>query len=183
MTTERQIAANRRNSQKSTGPRSRGGKSRIGRNAYRHGLSQGSGSIPMFAREVERLARAIVGDTEDEISLERARIIAAAELDLARVRRVKVALIECARVLGEFDPVQIFKSVTEVHRFFNALDRGKLIVPQLKPATAMPAEEPERSAEAVRRALPHLIKLDRYERRASRLRDQAVREIARGRKK
>ena len=35
----------------------------------------------------------------------------------------------------------------------------------VKPAPVMPEAEPERLAEAVRRALPELLKLDRYERR------------------
>jgi hypothetical protein len=47
-----------------------------------------------LAPELERLARKIAGNTDDAITLERARDIAQAELDLARVRRAKVALIE-----------------------------------------------------------------------------------------
>jgi hypothetical protein len=39
MASERQIAANRRNAQKSSGPRSVAGKTRASRNAYRHGLA------------------------------------------------------------------------------------------------------------------------------------------------
>ena len=38
----------------------------------------------------------------------------------------------------------------------------------------MPSQEPDRSAEAVRRVLPELRKLDRYERRAAVRRDRAV---------
>jgi hypothetical protein len=41
----------------------------------------------------------------------------------------------------------------------------------------MPTEEPERTAEAVRRALPELVKLNRYESRAVARRDRAIREI------
>ena len=41
----------------------------------------------------------------------------------------------------------------------------------------MPLQEPERSAEAIRRSLPELLKLDRYERRATSRRDRAVREL------
>jgi hypothetical protein len=37
-----------------------------------------------------------------------------------------------------------------------------------------PPQEPDRSAEALRRALPELLKLDRYERRALSRRDRAV---------
>jgi hypothetical protein len=42
----------------------------------------------------------------------------------------------------------------------------------------MPSLEPDRSAEAIRRALPELLKLDRYERRASAVRDRAVYNLA-----
>jgi hypothetical protein len=40
MASERQIAANRQNARKSTGPRSASGKKRASWNAYRHGLSK-----------------------------------------------------------------------------------------------------------------------------------------------
>jgi hypothetical protein len=41
-------------------------------------------------------------------------------------------------------------------------------------SATMPSQEPDRSAEAVRRVLPELRKLDRYERRAAARRDRAV---------
>jgi hypothetical protein len=49
------------------------------------------------------------------------------------------------------------------------------------PSTDMPTSEPGRMAEAVRRALPELGKLDRYETRAAARRDRAIREIIRRR--
>jgi hypothetical protein len=94
MASERQIAANRRNARKSAGPRSGAGKKRASRNAYRHGLTLNITSTAVFAKQLDKLVREIAGDTEDAMLLERARAIAQAELDLARVRRVKVALIE-----------------------------------------------------------------------------------------
>ena len=39
MASEKQIAANRANAQKSTGPKTAAGRSKAGRNAFRHGLS------------------------------------------------------------------------------------------------------------------------------------------------
>jgi hypothetical protein len=45
------------------------------------------------------------------------------------------------------------------------------------PLATMPNKEPERTAEAIRRALPELRKLDRYESRAVARRDRAIREI------
>lgn len=91
MASERQIAANRRNAQKSTGPRSAAGKKRASRNAYRHGLSiPGSGAG--FIRAVEELACSLVREGADASALELAREAARGMLELDRVRRIEVAL-------------------------------------------------------------------------------------------
>jgi hypothetical protein len=173
MASERQIAANRRNARKSTGPHSGAGKKRASRNAYRHGLTLNITSTAVFAKQLDNLVREIAGDTEDAMLLERARAIAQAELDLARVRRVKVALVERASAFGELDPPTL--TVTQMIRLLNAFDRGRPIVPKpIDSLATMPPHEPERSAEAVRRVLPELRKLDRYERRAAARRDRAI---------
>jgi hypothetical protein len=173
MASERQIAANRRNARKSTGPRSGAARKRASRNAYRHGLTLSITSTAAYAKDLDKLVRQIAGDSEDAIVLERAREIAQAELDLARVRRAKVALIERASAFGELDPPRL--TVTQMIRLLNALGRGRLIVPKPIDASAtMPSQEPDRSAEAIRRVLPELRKLDRYERRAAAQRERAV---------
>jgi hypothetical protein len=165
MASERRIAANRCNARKSTGPRSGAGKTRASRNAYRHGLSLNLLSTAAYAKELETLARKMASDTKDAITLERALEIAQAELELARVRRAKVALIERASAFGEFGPPQL--TTTQCIRLLNEILRGKVPKPIEAPAT-MPSQEPDRSAEAIRRVLPELRKLDRYERRAAR---------------
>src|SRR5262249_7681662 len=104
MASERQIAANRRNARTSTGPRSAPGRKRASRNAYRYGLTLNITSAA-FAKQLDKLVREIAGDSKDAIVLERARAIAQAELDLARVRRAKVSLIERPRAfLGARPP-------------------------------------------------------------------------------
>jgi hypothetical protein len=80
MASERQIAANRRNARKSTGPSSGAGKKRASRNAYRHGLTLSITSAAAYAKQLDKLARQIAGDTEDPILLERARAIAQSNL-------------------------------------------------------------------------------------------------------
>src|SRR5215831_4884720 len=142
MASEHQIAANRRNARKSTGPRSAAGKKRAGRNAYRHGLSVSvsMSSNAAFAKELDRLVREIAGDTKDAIALERARAVAEAEFELARVRRAKVALIERVSAFGELDPPQL--TVAQMIRLLNALDRGRVIVPKpLDATTTLSAQE------------------------------------------
>ena len=129
MASERQIAANRRNARKSTGPRSGAGRKRASRNAYRHGLTLSIISTAASAKQLHKLVRKIAGNTDDAITLERAREIAQAELDLARVRRAKVALIERASAFGELDPPRL--TVTQMIRLLNAFERGRPIVPKL----------------------------------------------------
>ena len=59
---------------------------------------------------------------------------------------------------------------------------GRDIFPEpVDPLSTMPTEEPERSAEALRRALPELLKLVRYERRAVLRRDRALRDVIKSR--
>src|SRR5262245_56327103 len=173
MASERQIAANRRNARKSTGPRSGAGKIRASLNAYRHGLTLSITSTAEYAKQLETLVRKIAGDTKDPVKLERARAIAQAELELARVRRAKVALIECASAFGEFDPPR--PTVCQLIRHLNAIQVGSFIDPKPIDASAtMPTQEPHRSAEAIRRVLPELCKLERYESRAAVRRNRAL---------
>jgi hypothetical protein len=161
MATERQIAANRRN-------------------AYRHGLTLSLTSSAAFAKRLNRLARRLAGDSKSEIILQLARAAAQAELDLARVRHIKVALIERVSALGALDAPQVFGSVAGEMRYLKSILSGRAppILPErIDPLATMPPEEPERTAEAVRRALPELAKLNRYESRAVARRDRAIREI------
>ena len=125
-------------------------------------------------RDIERLAREIAGATTDSVALECARTIAQAELDLAQVRQAKVGLISRVVALGEVQRPPANQLFREVKRCLRALDRGMFLDPQIEPP-AMPTTEPELTAEAIRRALPELIMLDRYERRAAGRRARALR--------
>ena len=178
MASEQQIVANRRNARKSTGPHSGAGKKRASRNAYRHGLTLSITSTAAYAKQLDRLVREIAGNTRIPITLERAREIAQAELDLARVRRAKVALIERTRAFAAADRPQV--SVSQVDEFLKAtVERGSATVPAPTDSAPMvPPQDPDQSAEAVRRVLPELRKLDRYERRAAARRDRAVLDLS-----
>ena len=174
MASERQIAASRRNARKSTGPRSGAGRKRASRNAYRHGLTLSITSTAAFAKQLDKLARKIAGNTDDAITLDCALQIAQAELELARVRRAKVGLIERASAFGELDPPQLTRA--GFIRLLNAVLRDRDIE-SIDASATMPSQEPDRSAEAVRRVLPELRKLERYERRAAAQRERAVRNL------
>jgi hypothetical protein len=162
--TERQITANRSNARRSTGARSKAGKTRASRNAYRHGLCSSISSSAAFAKELQQLARRIAGDTKDQLSLQHALTIAEADLELARVRQAKVALIQRVCAFGALESGDVL------------IVEGLALKPRLKILAGgrISKSEPERTAEAVRCALPELERLDRYERRASSRRHKAV---------
>jgi hypothetical protein len=184
MATERQIEANRRNARNSTGPRSGVGKKRASLNAYRHGLTRPIAG-PEFARQVEALARQILGDSKDRVKIDLSHDAAQAQLELDRVRVVKVAFIKRLAAFGRFDEPDHFaspqdESASILQHFCGASRCKKPPKLAVDPLPAMPSQEPQRTAEAVRRALPDLIKLDRYEARAITRRDRAIRTIAKG---
>lgn len=79
MPSARQIAANRRNALRSSGPRT-----------SMHGLSVGA---HLITAEVERLASAIIGDRESA-TREQALAIAESELMLMRVRTLRTMIFE-----------------------------------------------------------------------------------------
>ena len=181
MATERQIAANRANANRSTGPRSRAGRKRAGGNATVHGLTANLVFSTALAEQVEKLAREIAGSAADAILLRYARDAATAEIDLARVRRIKVALIERASSLGTLDHSPYSDDIREFRKFLASIARGEppAVPRRADPLATMPSGELERTAEAMRRALPELIKLARYESRAAARRDKAIRQITR----
>src|SRR6516225_6770849 len=84
MTTPRQFEANRSNARASTGPRSKAGKARAGRNARRHGLSSAIASDL-----AEALARRIADDGAGPAVMALARAFAEAQIDLDRVPKVR----------------------------------------------------------------------------------------------
>ena len=168
---------NAHNVAKGGGPRSAAGKRRASHNSYRHGLAASLSSEPEQARRVEKLARKIARDTADQLILEYAREAAQAQLDLEQVRRVKAATINQHLALPRSD---VFRSSgKESTVMLRALIGGEptKVPPAEGAAPALPFEAPERTAEAISRALPELIKLDRYEQNAVIRREQAMRAI------
>src|SRR5262245_13693746 len=71
MASERQIAANRRNAARSTGPRTASGKVRSSKNALRHGFAAFGGQSPMAEGNLDLEALA---DRLARIEAERGRI-------------------------------------------------------------------------------------------------------------
>ena len=94
MTSEAKIAANRRNAQRSMGPRTAPGKARVRRNALKHGLAARLLRDFGEAAEGERIAAAICASELDSIDREQAQIIAETQAALGQVRRIRAQIME-----------------------------------------------------------------------------------------
>ena len=89
MTSDRKIESNRKNAQKSTGPRSEAGQRRSRRNALRHGLAIAIGSDSALSEDVKRLASALARGRSGSNISEFAHQAAEAEIDLLRIRKLR----------------------------------------------------------------------------------------------
>ena len=183
MASERQNAANRRNAQKSTGPRSVEGKKRASRNAYRHGLAAGvwhsrksAAEIDALASEIAAAATGSVVAAADAEILAFARTAAQAELDLARIRGMKTVTMSSLMAAASL-PVAAVSHDTEMDLVAISPSGQPLFERAPTPVTSLPLSRPTGHADALRRSLMELPILDRYEQRAAARRDRAVLHI------
>src|SRR5262245_21393662 len=93
MTSAAVCAANRANAARSTGPCTRAGKAAVARNALRHGLSLPVLADAALAAEVLALTRRIAGEGAPEARRVAAVRIAEAQVDVLRVRRVRLGVM------------------------------------------------------------------------------------------
>jgi hypothetical protein len=118
MSSDRQIAANQNNAQKSTGPRSEAGREVSRSNARRHGLAIEIGNDPAFQDDIERLSHALASDAQ--FARAHARETAEAEIDLLRIRKIRAWLFE-ANYFADAAPsdglVELNKNLTKLERY------------------------------------------------------------------
>jgi hypothetical protein len=89
MATDKQIAANRRNAKKSTGPKTLAGRTKSSCNAFRHGLTRPPTEDPTVFTEAYLLAAAIAVDEPGLQSNDAALEVALAQLTIRRVRALR----------------------------------------------------------------------------------------------
>lgn len=119
MTSKRKTISNRRNAQKSTGPRSELGRQRTRHNALRHGLAVAIGSHPFFTKDIVTLATALASGRVGQLKQEFARQVAEAHLDLMRIRKLRAERL--ANVLG--NPNATLEHCSELDESLAQLER------------------------------------------------------------
>jgi hypothetical protein len=169
MATQRQIEANRRNAQKSTGPKTQAGRDRSRLNALKHGLSRMLPASDPVPPPVLPLAQAIVGEaaTHPE-ALALAEVVAAESLTLLAIRRRRTELIA-----GQADAACPNTPPGLSTAGADAALEVPLTCHAEGPASSVGRTERSCPADLVR----DLSRLDRYERRAIARRSRALRAL------
>ena len=94
MTSDRQLIANRRNAQKSTGPVSVSGKRRSRQNALRHGLAIDIGRDPSLGADIDNLAHILSRARGEPSVTSTSQDAAVAEMDLLRIRKIRTSIFD-----------------------------------------------------------------------------------------
>ena len=118
MASEKQIAANRANAKKSTGPRTARGKLKSSRNAFRHGLCGPLPPDPTTSAKVASIAGLLGGEQTHEDRLEPAADFARAQVELLRIRSIRAEqLAKTAVNGGPDDDLRELKRLASLDRY------------------------------------------------------------------
>jgi hypothetical protein len=93
MTSTRKLSSNRKNAQKSSGPKTDAGMHRAARNALKHGLAIPINTIPEFRKDIETLALMIAHAGGLKTVTELSRQAAEAQLDIFRIRKMRATIL------------------------------------------------------------------------------------------
>ena len=115
MATEKQIAANRANAKKSTGPKTAAGRAKSSRNAYRHGLSCPLRFDPVTSAKADAIAWTLIGEEPGEQKLESAAEFVRAQLEMLRIRSTRTELL--AKIGLDFNNTQELRRLMALDRY------------------------------------------------------------------
>jgi hypothetical protein len=188
MASEKQIAANRANARKSTGPRSSAGKKRASLNTLRHGLTSKQVRVA-HAEMAERLAREYSGGSTDRICVDLARCAAGVDLELRRIRQIWDQKFASLASLGAANDEHDFRRWrNELRRsimqnqvkFFLKMRFWEILRPFPEAMSETPAAigvETARMKQTVQDLLVELKKISRYEQRAAARLDSVILQL------
>ena len=192
MSSNAQIAANRRNARRSTGPRTADGKARVAPNAVRHGLTSRIITGTPAAGRVAQLVKLFAGEAAPGTPIHTAaRAAAEAQYIVEQVCLQRRMLFDrTPPKLRPYRPPSLMKAVDNLKRL--TLSAGDELLGPMKQfnltsiarieasePTWQPETDLDREALVFQEIAPTLERLARYESRAISRRNRALREIER----
>ncbi len=176
MSSQKRRDSSRLNGKKSRGPKSEVGRRLSSRNSLSHGLSLPISSDPLLSSRAERLAKLIAGPDAGKHRLEEALIIAEAQMDLQRVRRLRLDILAHPSLVDKRiklrDVRTLMKSMEE-----NVCDQwAETIIIGQGNQEILTGIEPQLE-DKISEVISSFYRLDRYERRALSRRRFALRRL------
>jgi hypothetical protein len=179
MVSDAKIRANRKNAQRSTGPKTADGRSRSAQNAFRYGLSLPISCVPAWSAEVERISRKIAGPNASAEMLELARRIAEAQTDVDRARyarhRFLSAKIDNPYYERRADTRKKLAILCRAIPYLFRPDAPVMLGEWLEYYLLLTPQGPHKLLAILSEESRHLLTMDRYERRAISRRKFAIR--------
>ena len=175
MTSNRKIDANRANARASSGPKTRDGRARSAKNAFRHGLSVSLQADQVLCEEVQTLAREIAGPYANARIQVLAYRVAEAQVDVRRVRHLRHQFLSDKLSNPHYDPQANVGINAEVLRGLLRRNVRNPMAALVLPST--PPQGPNKFAMTLVQEAKRLHAMDRYERRALSRRKFAVRAL------
>ena len=143
---EKRLLANRRNAQRSTGPKTRRGKLVSRNNALRHGLARRIANDRAFSLRLEELTALLARGSNDAWYRELARRVAECLLELQRIRGVRSQILLSLGELETADLCEHERTVAQLQKIEryerSVISRRSMTVQAFYSASATALEEP-----------------------------------------
>ena len=176
MSSQKQKNSNRLNGRKSRGPKTEAGRRRSSQNALAHGLSLPISADPQLSSRAERLAQLIAGPQPSPYHLHEARVIAEAQIELQRVRGLRLERMAHPSVARKPTTLKSLRAMIKLleSSALDVSDQLKVVDGSLE--DLLPEVEAKLELH-IGSVIGSLHLLDRYERRALSKRKLAMRSL------